>query len=238
MDIMKMVFRYGIFFASILALKAQKYNSLNLTVGFGPNYIFNDESLNRKTGSTRIVGLNYIFQNKRQNMSFNPGLTAQVNNYYTLMNQDQTVNVNQTLFGLNLDVLLKINKRCLVRVGLCFNKLSSSSVSLSQKLYNGNGIYSYGSSEMEKNYSPTTFQSGLVMGVSVPFKLFGREQKFNIKYFHIASSIVNSDYWLPKILIGQDVKVLSQKARPSILTLGFDFNFWKKKAKKKKTEEE
>lgn len=238
MDIMKTIFRCVFFLASILSLKGQNNNSLNLNVGFGPNYIFNDESLNRKTGATRIVGLNYIFQNKRQSVFFNPALTVQVHNYYTLMNQDQAVNVNQTLFGLNLDVLLKISKRCLVRVGLCFNKLSSSSVSVSQKLYNGNGYYSYGSSEIEKNYSPSTLQSGLVLGVSVPFKLFGRDQKFNIKYFHIASSIVNSDYWLPKTLVGQDLKVLSQKARPSVLTLGFDFNFWKKKAKKKKTEEE
>lgn len=234
---MKTGFCYCILLTS-LALKAQKNSSLNLTVGFGPNYIFNDESLNRKTGTTRIVGLNYILQNKHQNLTFNPALTAQVNNYYTVMNKDQTVNVNQTLFGLNLDVVMKISKRCLVRVGLCFNKLSSSSVSISQKLYNGTSYYGYGSSEMEKNYSPTTFQSALVLGVSIPFKLFGREQKFNVNYLHTASSIVNTDYWLPKILVGQDVKVLSQKARPSMLTLGFDFNFWKKKVKKKNTKEE
>lgn len=235
---MKTVFWCCIFFVSSLSLKAQKNNSLNLTVGFGPNYIFNDESLNRKTGTTRIIGLNYLLQNKHQNLAFNPAITAQVHNYYTVMNKDQTVNVNQTLFGLNLDVLMKIHTRCLVRVGLYFNKLSSSSVSISQKLYNGTGYYGYGSSEMEKNYSPSAFQLGVILGVSIPFKLFGREQKFNVKYLHTASSIVNSDYWLPKILVGQDVKVLSQKARPSVLTLGFDFNFWKKKVKKKKIEEE
>lgn len=143
--------------------------------------------------------------------------------------------VAQNLLNLNMDVLLRTSKKTFFRVGLLFNRLNSSSVSVIYKNYNA-GYYSFGSSEIEKEYSPTYFQTGFTLGLSIPFKLFNRKHMFNVKFVEIVSPLVKQDYYLAKSLIGEDLKVLSVKARPEMLMLGLDFSF--KKIRKKKTENE
>ena len=145
------------------------------------------------------------------------------------------VEIDQETICANLDVLLKLQKKLYLRVGLFFQTKLFSSVNFIEKDLNGKVYYSYGNEELEKNYSETTFQSGFCLGVSIPFKLFNNQQKFNITYNQIATPIVNTDYTLYGYY-SYDVKVLSVKARPGILSLGFDINL--QRNKKKKTEED
>jgi len=206
-----------------------------MTLGVGASYFFNDPSLNRRVDNTRLVGINYVFCNKNQHLAFNPGLNFQANQYGSRIREDLLTQINQNLLSLTLDMLLKINKHAYLRAGLFFNKIISSDVNVVNK-YNGNGSLYYGSSELEKDYHPANLQAGVTLGLSIPFKLFKRYHKFNIKFVEFASSLVKQDYSLSQAMIGKETKVISQKARSTMLIIGFDFNF--KRIKKKKEEDE
>lgn len=225
------------FFAvSLVALschvKAQMSNQFNVTFGAGVGYFLNDKSLNRHLDNTQVLGINYSIGNRAQHLSFCPGLHLQYMDYHSEMSDARLVHVSQNLLGLDLDVLMKLNKFSLLRVGLFVNKTNHSSIYISQKLYGQGGYFGYGNSEIEKGYSQTNWQAGFTLGLSVPFKLFKRAQKFNIKLMHTASPVVRSDYIISKTLVGEETKVLSVKARPTQLVFGFDISL--KRLKKKK----
>ena len=131
---------------------------------------------------------------------------------------------------------MKLSKRALLRVGLIFNEVFYSNLEVSQTDLTSRAYYGIGNEEIEKGYSVSKTQAGFTIGLSFPFKIRGRDQKFNIKLNQLVSQLVNSDYNLSKLVVGEDVKALSVKARPTMLLIGFDFNF--RRIKKKKTEEE
>lgn len=228
---MKQFFTGG-FLILVCHLNAQVNNHFNVTFGYGVSYFLNDKSLNRHLGNTQVLGLNYSISNRAQLMRFCPGLRLQFVDYHSEMSNARLVHVSQSLFGLDLDVLMKLNKFSLLRVGLFVNKANHSTVSISQKLYGQGGYFAYGNSEIEKGYSQTNWQTGFSLGLSIPFKLFKREQKFNMKLVHTASPIVEQDYVLSKTLVGEETKVLSVKARPTQIIFGFDISL--KRVKKKK----
>jgi len=233
---MKLFLTASFLFLYSLMLNAQKKNSFNLVIGGGVSYFFNDKTLHRRIDNTGLIGINYIISNKNQTLSFNPGINYQINAYHSQITAWRLIHINQNLIHVNLDVLMKINKRTLLRVGLIFNEVFNSTISVSQTDVSGRAYYSYGNDELEKGYSVSKMQAGFTIGLSFPFKIRGRDQKFNIKFNQLVSSLVNSDYNLSKLLVGEDVKALSVKARPAVLLIGFDFNF--RRIKKKKTEEE
>ena len=225
-------FFIGGFLVFAYHLNAQVNNHFNVTFGYGVSYFFNDKSLNRHLDNTQLLGLNYSISNRSQILRFCPGLHLQFLDYHSEMSDARLVHVSQNLLGLDLDVLMKLNKFSLLRVGLFVNKTTHSSISISQKLYGQGGYFAYGNSEIEKGYSQTNWQTGFSLGLSIPFKLFKREQKFNIKLVHTASPIVEYDYVLSKTLVGEETKVLSVKARPTQIIFGFDLSL--KRVKKKK----
>ncbi|PBQ31622.1 hypothetical protein CNR22_07520 [Sphingobacteriaceae bacterium] len=212
-------------------LKAQLSSGLNLVVGAGVSYFFNDPSLNRRVDNTRFAGVNYVFLNKNQHLAFNPGFNLQTNQYSSKIKEDFLTQINQHVLSLTLDMLLKINKRAYLRAGLFFNQLASSDISV-VNTYNRSSAFYYGSSELEKDYHSTNLQAGVTLGVSFPFKVFQRFHKFNIKIAEFASPLVKQNYILSKAMIGNETKVLSLKARPTMLSIGFDFNFNRIKKKK------
>jgi hypothetical protein len=223
-----------LFLLSVFLIKAQKSNNFNLVFGFGASYFFNEKTLNRYIDNTKLAGLNYVIYNKNQSLSFNPGLVIQLNDYHARMSNKRLVHVRQDVLSLNLDVLMRLSKKSFFRCGLFFSGLYHSKVFITQDDYNSRAFYSYGSSELTKGYFPVTIQAGFTLGLCFPFKLFKRDQKFNIKFTQSVSPLVNSDYNLERVLVGEDVKVLTNKARATMLIFGFDFNF--KNSKRKKDE--
>lgn len=201
-----------------------------MVLGGGASYFFNDPSLNRRVDNTRFFGVNYVFFNKNNHLAFNPGFNFQSNQFSSKIREDYLSQINQHIISLSLDMLLKVNKHAYLRAGLFFHKLLSSDVSM-VNTYNRNSSFYYGSSELQADYHPTKLQAGVTVGVSFPFKLFKRFHKFNIKIVEFASSLVKEDYTLSKAMIGKETKVMSRKARPTMLTLGFDFNFNRVKKK-------
>ncbi|MBL7932988.1 MAG: hypothetical protein JNL60_13855 [Bacteroidia bacterium] len=146
------------------------------------------------------------------------------------------VHVEQYTAGLALDVLMRLRKKMLLRVGLIFSTVASHDIQVSYKDYNSRGYYS--TDDLYKSYEPQNFQSSVNLGLCFLFKIFRREQKFNIKFVQYGSRLVNSDYWLTKNQIGEDTKVLSTKARPTMLIFALEINLQKfKKQKKHETEE-
>lgn len=224
-------------FALNSSLSAQKANGFNAVAGMGVSYFFNEKLINRHIDNTFMCGINYMFHNKNQQFVFNPGINFQNNDYHARMNNLRRVHVNQALVGLSLDMLMKTGKSTLIRVGLFVNRITSSSVIISQPNATRQGRYFYGNSDLSKEYNPAMLQSGFSVGMSFLFKLFRRDQKFNIKVCHTASALVTTNYHLSRQLAGEDVVVLTTKARPTMLILGFDINL-KRLPKKDKEEEE
>lgn len=218
------------------SLLAQKNNAFNITVGAGPSYFFNDKTLHRKLNYTASFGINYAIVNKGQNLAFCPALNLQFNKYRTQIIEGQLANVNQNSFCLNLDILLRSSKKSLLRVGIFVSQIYFTDIEISTKIYNGIGYYGYDA--LHENYSPAYTQAGFTLGVSFPFKLLGREQKFNIKLTQTVSQLVNTDYILSAKLVGHETKVLTTKTRPTMFVLGFDFSLKKLKKKKKVEDEE
>ena len=226
-----------IFIFSTFRLNGQK-NHFNLVLGFGPSYFFNDKSLNRYVDHTLFMGVNYVVNVKNQPIGFNPGINIQKNAYHARMKGKSLVHVNQTMFNLNLDVLLKLRKKNLLKVGINFNSVVGSDAFIVLKDAAGKQYYGFSNEQVYKNYFPSDFQAGFNIGLCFPFKFFNREQRFDIKLSQSVSSIVDSDYYLDKAVAGEDVKVLSTKARPTQLFFALEINLQRLKKKKKETAEE
>lgn len=229
------------YFAVILLLLsvfgyAQK-NNFNLVLGGGASYFFNDRTLNRHIDHTRFIGLNYVVHTKTKAFSFNPGLHIQTNNYHARVEKTKLVHVNQNVFSLTLDILMKLNKKQWLRVGLFINGVYYTNIFISTSRYNGRNYYSAGNDAMYKSYFSSDFQAGITLGLCFPFRLFNREHKFDIKLAQFASSLVNSDFKMDKDIAGKDIEVLSTKARPTMLIIVLEFNLQRVK-KEKKSEEE
>jgi hypothetical protein len=224
-----------ILFFNCFVAPAQK-DHFNLAIGFGPSYFFNDNTLNRYIDRTELIGLNYLISNKSQNISFNPGINFQTSEYHARMHEKGLVHVNQNVVNLSLDVLMKISRKSMLRVGLLFNSVYYSSLFITRNDLNGKRYYGYSNNLLYNEYSAERWQAGLSLGTSFAFKLFRRDQKFNIRLVEIVSPLVTSDFYLSKALAGEDIKVLSVKARPTMLIVGVDLNLIR--MEKKKTEEE
>lgn len=221
---MRLILIYTLFYSICSSASAQLTNGLNMVLGIGASYFFNDPSLNRRVDNTRFVGLNYVLFNKNKHLAFNPGFNFQWNQYSSKIQENTLMQINQHLINVTLDMLLKMNKRSYLRAGLFFNKLISSDASV-VNTYDRNSSFYYGSSELQKDYHPANLQAGITLGLSIPFKMFRRVHKLNIKLVEFASPLVKENYVVSKTLIGKETKILSLKARPTILSIGFDFNF-------------
>ena len=231
--------KYYIYIFTFLTLvfHAQK-NNFNLALGFGPSYFFNDKTLKRYVDHTELIGFNYMINSKNGSIGFNPGLNLQVNEYHARLRNNGLVHVNQCVFNLNLDVLMKLNKGTLLRVGLSFNEVFKNAIFISQTDIRGRGYQYISNDEMDKNYFPANFQAGITAGLCFPFKIVKRIQKFDIKVLQFGSQLVNSDYNISKAIAGEDIKALSVKARPTMLILAIEFNLQRFKNKKTEDKEE
>lgn len=210
---------------------AQNKNHFNCAFGLGPLYIFNDSFLDRLVGSSGFLGLNYQIQNKNQHLFFLPSLGVQKQRYRSKASETAIVEVDQDMFDCQLEVMMKLSRLAHLRVGLFFQQMLFSSVNVVEKKGYGQNYYSYGNSELEKNYEENPFQTGFCIGLSIPFNLFKHVQKFNLYYKQIASSVVKSDYNLIGFY-GEDVQILSVRSRPSILSFGFEISLQKNKKKR------
>jgi hypothetical protein len=221
---------------TFLALKIQAQdNHFNWVFGAGPSYFFNDATLSRRIDNAELMGLNYIFNFKGKSLCFNPGAELQLSQYHAKLNNDGLIHVNQYALGLNLDVLMKLSKKVFFRVGIALREVTRSVISVSYRQYNSRSYF--GTDEMLKDYRPRDFQPSVSLGLRFPFRLFKREQNFNLKISQFASGLVSSDYWLSKEIAGQDIKVLSAKARPTMLLLIIEINLKKNKKSKESPEE-
>jgi hypothetical protein len=222
--------------SSSVILKAQS-NHFSLLMGCGASYFLNDKTLNQYLDNCKMIGFNYVINNKNQRILFSPGIYYQSNAYHSKFEGDHLVHVNQDVFNFNLDVLMKIAKTKYLRVGLFLNRLDYSNVFISEAGLNSKNYYTYNAYGVDRNYFSPKYQAGVTIGLSFPFELFKREQKFDIKLSQIASPIVNTDFNLTKAEVGEDLKVLSVKGRPTMLILALEFNLRRIKKKKEKDEE-
>ncbi len=218
------------------ALCQERKNHFNIVFGAGLSYFFNDASLNRRVDNTRSFGLNYILHAKKSAFCFNPGIQYQVNNYHARATAYSTVDVHQHALSVSTDVLLRLNKALQLRVGLVFNRVVDHFIEVTYTGNNSKGYYYYSNSEFYKNYDPKNFQAAANLGLSFLFKLFRREQKFNVKYIQYANGLVNSDFWMSKSVVGEDTKVLSSKARPSMLVFSLEISLQRLKKRNKEKE--
>ena len=219
-------------------MHAQK-SHMNLVLSLGPSYCVNEPVARRHVTYSQSIGINYIFISKKSYFSFNPAINLQTANYTTTMQYTREARVNQRLLNLTLDVLMRISKRSLLRVGLFFNKEMTTTISITQRsATNGGGYYSYGNSILDRSYFPAPAQAGVRFGWCIPFQLFKREQRFNLTLAQFASPLVESDYTLTKSQVGEDVTILSTNARPTVLIIGLEINLQRKDKPKKDAEED
>jgi len=219
----------------VLPYRAQK-GYFNFVIGAGPSYCFKEPVARRHVNRSEAIGVNYMFSTKKSVFIFNPGINFQSNDYHASMMYDQTAHVTQRLLNATLDVLVRAGKHLYLRAGLFINKEFSTHIMISRKNSVPGGYYSYGNSYIEKSYYPAGIQAGTQLGISIPFHLFKREQKFNITWIQFASPLVSSDYILTKNQVGEDVTILSARARPSALIFSLEFNLQKKEKPKKEEE--
>jgi hypothetical protein len=223
-----------LFFLPRIILNAQ-YNHFNLLVGFGGGYTFNDKTLNHGLNNTVLLGTNYIVTNKAQRIQFNPGIYYQGNHYHAAMKDQRRVHVNQNVFNLTLDMLMKLATQKYLRVGLFFNRLDYSNLFISETELTGRAYYQNNTSEIRKDYDANLIQAGITLGFCYSFMLMKQEQRVNIKVMQIATPVVRSDYSLGTSVAGQDVKVLSLKARPAMLVLTYESSIQRVKKDKLNT---
>lgn len=214
---------------------SQTSGNFNFVCGFGPGYFLNDKSLKRRIDNTTFAGVNFEFGNKKRGLRACPGIQVQINDYHAGLRDGSRVHVSQHTFSAHLDMLMKLNKSSLIRVGLIFGRVFQSEVEISWEQANGT-LYT-SSTDLYTGYSYANNQAGLSLGFCLPFKMFRRQHKFTVTYQYIASRLVNSDYYLSRAVVGEDLKVLSLKARPSMLLFGFEINCNRAKKKKEIQEE-
>lgn len=212
----------------------QKLNYFSVVAGLGVSGLLNESGPRRQPGLTGALGINYCFKNRQQTFAFSPGLQHQVNEYHARFTGQWGAQVSQHIAMLTADVLLRLSRRCLLRTGLLFGRMYYSEASL--YFTQGNSRTYYSNTEISRNYKPTLWQAGFTLGLSFPFKLVRREQKFNLKLAHLVSSLVNSDYTVSNAITGTELAVLTTKSRPFLLTAGFEISL--QRLKKKKTEQE
>ena len=228
----------SVFFILITQLTSgQKKNIFYFSIGGGPSYFFSDNSVKRRVNNTAVIGAYYAIANKHQTLMFYPGLFVQFNQFGIRISDYEIIRLSQHSIGLNLDMLLRLGKKKLLRAGLFFNNVFYSDLFVSNSAYSG-GYYYYGSDELRKGYSPRYFQAGFDIGLSFLFKFVKRESKFNIKLIQTVSSLVNSDFTISETLVGKNVRFLSTKSKPTVLIIGFDFSLERFKKKKKVDEDE
>lgn len=229
----------GLFYILLLPglmFAQEQKNHFNMIFGFGPSYFFNDPSLKRYIDHAEIFGFNYQIHLKGNALIFNPGIQFQVNRYHAKLAPKQLAHVEQYTAGIVLDVLMRLRKKMQLRVGMIFGAVPYNVVEVSYRDNNSRGYFS--NDDLYKTYSPQKFQASANVGICFLFKLFRREQKFNIKVVQYGSRLVNSDFWMRKDQIGQDAKVLSSKAKPTMLILALEINLQKLKKQKVKELEE
>lgn len=208
-----------------------------MAFSFGPSYFINDPSLKRRIGHAEAFALNYQIHLNGNSLLLNPGIQFQLNNYSAKLAPNQLAHVKQFTAGLVLDVLMRLKKKIYLRTGLIYSAVTSNEIELSFTDYNSRGYFS--NDALYKSYSPQNFQASVNMSLCFIFRMFRREQKFNIKFVQFGSRLVNKDFWLSKDVTGQDdVKVISVKAKPTMLILSLEINLQRLKKQKKKEEEE
>jgi hypothetical protein len=213
-------------------------NQINLSVSAGPNYFVNKPSVNNPAGYSRMVGINFFIFRKKSVFSFKPQLNLIANDYDARLQLPSTIlRIKQRLIGLNLDVLLKINKRNYLKTGLYINKVMSSLIDIIYSQSSGN-YFAYGNSYLNSTYRDSYLQVGVTLGLSLPFKINTIESKFNITCFQNAISFLENDYELPNFPSKNGKALFSSKALPTFLMFGFEVALKKNKKKEDKISEE
>jgi hypothetical protein len=187
-----------------------------------------------------LIGFNYVLTNKKQRIHFNPGISYQGNHYHARIEKGNIVQVNQTIFDLTLDMLMKITSHKYIRIGLIFRRLDYSDVTIAETDLLGKTILNNNTTDLRRDYQSSLYQAGISAGICFPFNMFNREQRFNLKLMQAATPVVDADYRLSAVIAGRDVKVLSAKARPTMLIASLEFNLYKliKRRKKERPEED
>jgi hypothetical protein len=213
-------------------------NYFSLVTGLGPSYFFNDPTLHRRVDRSWLVGLNYVLHNKSQAIAFNPAFHLQTSTYHSQVQTGRMVFLKQRAINIHLDMLLKLSKRTSLRAGIFFNSLVGHSIDMIDKQLNGGHYYSWSNDSLYRNYRGRDLQAGITLGMCFHFKMFKRENRLGIQLNHFATSLVHSDYKLSKFVAGEEVTVVSAKARPTMLLLTLELGYRKNEKKKRDEEEE
>jgi len=227
---MRFWFLYSICFFFHLNAVGQK-NEYNLSYGFGPSYFFNDNSTNRRVDRSSSFGFNVVFSKSKRPIYFNPSIFLMRSDYHCRLSYNGLAHVLQKSIGLNLDALMRLQKHIQLRVGIYLLHVNTSLISLGYE-DNSYGNYYYGNGDMYKTYAPKNYQAGAVAGLSFPFKLKRRQIKFGFVFHQSGTSIVNNDYYNNNTIDGENVKVLSVKARPTKCLFTFEIGLTRDKRKK------
>jgi hypothetical protein len=212
--------------------------------GCGPGYFIKDNYLHHQISRNKFFGLSVLFNNKNRRIAVNPSLVYSYDKYITQLPYNSFCGITQRKFGLNLDMLLRLNKHSFFRAGLNFHKLDNSFIEVSydqnSNTYNqisfSNSHIWYSNGEMYNGYSSNSYQVGIRAGLSFPFQFTKQEMKLNITLDHSASNIVNNDYYY-KNPFGPSTKVLSKNSTPTKLLVALEIKLMKPKRKKKEEEE-
>lgn len=211
-------------------LPAQK-NSLNVVFGGGASYFLTDKSINRRVDPCVFLGANMILNKKNRLFYFNPGINFSRNHYSSKLKHNGRVDAVQVGRNITLDVLMKINKNTFMKMGLYFCYISRTDIGVSYKDPN----FYYSNSDMHEGYNVNKLQTGICTGLCLPFSLFKQNFTFDMIIQHLASRLVNEDYYFTHTLNGESVKVLSVNSIPTKLLFALELEL--KKRKKKKSEE-
>ncbi len=228
---MKLIYLISLFCCFLLSAKSQK-NEINIVIGAGPSYFFNDKTIHHRVDQIIMIGCNFLFNQKNRAIVFNPGISFSETDYKMDLSNDRVLGVTQEATNLNLDILMRISKKNYLRVGLLLSRMEHSSISVEFKQFSG-GIYNYSTNETYDGYSCSSFQASAVLGISLPFMLFKRPMKFDINLCQTASRLVNDDFYFNDRIFGEKIKVIDLKSRPTKLVIALEINLLRKKKLKK-----
>lgn len=211
------------FIVLILSFVRAQRHQFNILAGAGPAAVFNDASLKPRLHNTQWLGFNYVYRQKNNAFAFNPGILLRGNDYRASAGNSGKVHMNQNMVSFTLDMLLKISKRNFMRAGLFINDVFSNVLFVTELNVQGRKTTRY-IPAVYSDYLPNRLQAGFTLGLCFPFTLFHHEQKFDLLFQQNVTSVVSSDYYLDRSVLGERLKVLTAKAWPTFLSVGFEFS--------------
>lgn len=221
-------------------LKSQN-NELNMCIGAGANYILGDKITGHRLGVGMFTGLNFLFNKHNRGIVLNPGIYIGTDIYNTKLTENITAKLWSRSIGINLDVLLKVSKKCLFRLGINYSKMHAYFTEIAVK--NGNRIVnSFSSDELYRDLSPYIYQAKITAGFCIPVKFYASQSKsrakLNVLVLQNAIPLLSKDYSLATYKGNERQVIWSASSYPTNLCLSLDVNLIGRTDKKKRGEDE